>query len=105
MDKLRETGDEIEVLTPHDLWPLPTYREMLFVKIESASRSDRSRPFELRSGAGPSRGPPSGCSFQPRSPTVNDETHGELDLRNTGRGSRRRDRVPRRVGPSYSRVD
>jgi glutamine synthetase len=32
MDKLRETGDEIEVLTPHEIWPLPTYREMLFVK-------------------------------------------------------------------------
>jgi glutamine synthetase len=32
MAKLRETGDEIEVLTPHETWPLPTYREMLFVK-------------------------------------------------------------------------
>jgi glutamine synthetase len=32
MAKLRELGDEIEVLTPHELWPLPTYREMLFVK-------------------------------------------------------------------------
>ena len=32
MAKLREVGDEIEVLTPHELWPLPTYREMLFVK-------------------------------------------------------------------------
>jgi glutamine synthetase len=32
MNKLRETGDSIEVLTPHELWPLPTYREMLFVK-------------------------------------------------------------------------
>jgi glutamine synthetase len=32
MDRLRETGDEIEVLTPHETWPLPTYREMLFVK-------------------------------------------------------------------------
>ena len=32
MNKLRETGDEIEVLTPHAIWPLPTYREMLFVK-------------------------------------------------------------------------
>ncbi|HEX5108418.1 MAG TPA: glutamine synthetase III [Vicinamibacterales bacterium] len=32
MDKLRELGDEIEVLTPHEIWPLPTYREMLFVK-------------------------------------------------------------------------
>ena len=32
MGKLREIGDEIEVLTPHEIWPLPTYREMLFVK-------------------------------------------------------------------------
>src|SRR5687767_4611398 len=32
MAKLREIGDEIEVLTPSQLWPLPTYREMLFVK-------------------------------------------------------------------------
>ena len=32
MASLREVGDEIELLTPHELWPLPTYREMLFVK-------------------------------------------------------------------------
>jgi glutamine synthetase len=32
MAKLREAGDAIELLTPHELWPLPTYREMLFVK-------------------------------------------------------------------------
>jgi glutamine synthetase len=32
MAKLRELGDQIEVLTPHEIWPLPTYREMLFVK-------------------------------------------------------------------------
>ncbi|MSO29864.1 MAG: glutamine synthetase type III [Acidobacteria bacterium] len=32
MVKLRELGDAIEVLTPHEIWPLPTYREMLFVK-------------------------------------------------------------------------
>jgi glutamine synthetase len=32
MARLRELGDEIEVLTPHEIWPLPTYREMLFVK-------------------------------------------------------------------------
>jgi glutamine synthetase len=32
MEKLRQVGDEIEVLTPHETWPLPTYREMLFVK-------------------------------------------------------------------------
>jgi glutamine synthetase len=32
MGTLREAGDQIELLTPHDAWPLPTYREMLFVK-------------------------------------------------------------------------
>ena len=32
MNRLREVGDEIELLTPHEIWPLPTYREMLFVK-------------------------------------------------------------------------
>jgi len=32
MVRLREIGDELEVLTPHGIWPLPTYREMLFVK-------------------------------------------------------------------------
>jgi glutamine synthetase len=30
--KLREIGDRLEVLTPHGVWPLPTYREMLFIK-------------------------------------------------------------------------
>jgi glutamine synthetase len=32
MANLREVGDQIEELTPHEIWPLPTYREMLFVK-------------------------------------------------------------------------
>ena len=32
MNTLRAVGDELELLTPHGLWPLPTYREMLFVK-------------------------------------------------------------------------
>jgi glutamine synthetase len=32
MVSLRETGDEIELLIPHAVWPLPTYREMLFIK-------------------------------------------------------------------------
>jgi glutamine synthetase len=29
---LRETSDALESTIPHELWPLPTYREMLFVK-------------------------------------------------------------------------
>jgi len=32
MSALRETGDLIETGIPHAIWPLPTYREMLFVK-------------------------------------------------------------------------
>jgi len=32
MAELRETGDRIELLMPHGTWPLPTYREMLFIK-------------------------------------------------------------------------
>ena len=32
MAALRDTGDQIELLVPHELWPLPTYREMLFIK-------------------------------------------------------------------------
>jgi len=32
MATLREAGDAIETIVPHDVWPLPTYREMLFVK-------------------------------------------------------------------------
>src|SRR6476661_3785435 len=32
MVSLREIGDSLECIVPHDLWPLPTYREMLFVR-------------------------------------------------------------------------
>jgi glutamine synthetase len=32
MTALRETGDAIESLVPSNDWPLPTYREMLFIK-------------------------------------------------------------------------
>jgi glutamine synthetase len=32
MADLRETGDAIELMIPHEIWPLPTYREMLFIK-------------------------------------------------------------------------
>jgi glutamine synthetase len=32
MESLRESGDALEGIVPHDVWPLPTYREMLFVK-------------------------------------------------------------------------
>jgi len=32
MASLREVGDSLEGIVPHDLWPLPTYREMLFVR-------------------------------------------------------------------------
>jgi len=32
MVKLRDLGDQLELVVPHETWPLPTYREMLFVK-------------------------------------------------------------------------
>jgi glutamine synthetase len=32
MVSLRETGDSLEAIVPHELWPLPTYQEMLFIK-------------------------------------------------------------------------
>ncbi|HVL67977.1 MAG TPA: glutamine synthetase III [Vicinamibacterales bacterium] len=32
MTALREVGDALECVVPHDVWPLPTYREMLFIK-------------------------------------------------------------------------
>jgi glutamine synthetase len=32
MSSLREVGDSLESAVPQNLWPLPTYREMLFVK-------------------------------------------------------------------------
>ncbi|HVC19718.1 MAG TPA: glutamine synthetase III [Vicinamibacterales bacterium] len=32
MAALRESGDALELVCPHEYWPLPTYREMLFVK-------------------------------------------------------------------------
>ena len=32
MGQLRDAGDALELNIPHELWPLPTYREMLFIK-------------------------------------------------------------------------
>jgi glutamine synthetase len=32
MNAVRETADAIELLLPSDSWPLPTYREMMFIK-------------------------------------------------------------------------
>jgi glutamine synthetase len=32
MEHLRELGDTLETLVADDLWPIPTYREMLFIK-------------------------------------------------------------------------
>jgi len=32
MTGLREVGDDLELLIPHETWPLATYREMLFIK-------------------------------------------------------------------------
>jgi len=32
MAALRDTGDQLELMIPHETWPLATYREMLFIK-------------------------------------------------------------------------
>jgi glutamine synthetase len=32
MNAVRDAGDSIEVMVPHETWPMPTYREMLFIK-------------------------------------------------------------------------
>jgi glutamine synthetase len=32
MRAVRATCDKLEKVVPDDLWPLPTYREMLFIK-------------------------------------------------------------------------
>ena len=32
MNALRDAGDAIEFVVPSNDWPLPTYREMLFIK-------------------------------------------------------------------------
>ena len=32
MAELRKVGDKLETLVADDLWPLPTYREMLFIR-------------------------------------------------------------------------
>ena len=32
MLELRKAADKLETMVADDLWPLPTYREMLFIK-------------------------------------------------------------------------
>jgi glutamine synthetase len=32
MESVRETADELEKIVADDLWPLPHYSEMLFIK-------------------------------------------------------------------------
>jgi glutamine synthetase len=32
MAEVRNFGDKLETMVADDLWPLPTYREMLFIK-------------------------------------------------------------------------
>ena len=32
MMKVRSTVDELESYLPDEIWPLPTYQEMLFIK-------------------------------------------------------------------------
>ena len=32
LDQVRDVVDRLERVVPDDLWPIPTYREMLFIK-------------------------------------------------------------------------
>jgi glutamine synthetase len=32
MLETRKVADKLEAIIPDDIWPLPTYREMLFIK-------------------------------------------------------------------------
>jgi glutamine synthetase len=32
MSELRTSSDKLETMVADDLWPLPTYREILFIK-------------------------------------------------------------------------
>jgi glutamine synthetase len=32
MNNVRTLGDKLEMMVADDLWPLPTYREILFIK-------------------------------------------------------------------------
>ena len=32
MKAVRDVADKLETIVADDLWPLPTYREMLFIK-------------------------------------------------------------------------
>jgi glutamine synthetase len=32
MGAVRKVADQLEKLVPDDVWPLPTYQEMLFIK-------------------------------------------------------------------------
>jgi glutamine synthetase len=32
MEKVRESADELEEIVDTDLWPLPSYAEMLFIR-------------------------------------------------------------------------
>jgi glutamine synthetase len=32
MKSVRDAADRLERIVPDDLWPVPTYRDMLFVK-------------------------------------------------------------------------
>ena len=43
MAALREAGDALEVVLPHERWPLATYREMLFIKYLGARNSGFGR--------------------------------------------------------------
>ena len=43
MLKVREAGDALEGIVADDLWPLPTFQEMLFIKYRTGSFGRRAR--------------------------------------------------------------
>jgi VWFA-related protein len=52
MARLREAGDSLETIMPHGVWPLPTYREMLFIKSVSLFQVRSEGPGDAVTAAG-----------------------------------------------------
>jgi len=55
MNAVRTAGDKLETMVADDLWPLPTYREMLFIKWRVAATRSASAAERLRSRRAPLR--------------------------------------------------
>jgi hypothetical protein len=55
LNAVRAAADKLETIVADDLWPLPTYREMLFIKLTSANQGctdvPRASPGLANAGA------------------------------------------------------